>query len=101
VFIRDLDTWSVGSLYDKAVRSLEEAPALCFVIGITLMMSSVEHKHFLKYGKTFLKFIQNEDLHKLKGVLHSQVQKWFKVIYTHVCSQSSSKGFILNKYVFS
>lgn len=100
MFIRDLDTWSVGSLYDKAVRSLEEAPALRFVIGITLMMS-VEHKHFLKYGKTFLKFIQNENLHRLKGVHHSQVQKWFKVIYTHVFSQSSSKGLIVYKYVFS
>jgi hypothetical protein len=71
VFIRDLDTRSVGSLYDKAVRSLEETPAFRFVIGITLMMSSVEHKHFLKYGKTFLKFIQKEGLNRLKGVLHS------------------------------
>ena len=89
MFIRDLDTWSVGSLYDKAVRSLEEAPAVRFVIGITLMMSSVEHKHFLKYGKTFLKFIQNQGLHRLKGVLHSQVQKRFKFVYTDVFSQSS------------
>jgi hypothetical protein len=62
-------------LYEKAVRSLEEAPALRFVVGITLMMSSVEHKHFLKHGKTFLKFIQNEGLHRLKGVLNSQAQK--------------------------
>jgi hypothetical protein len=50
-------------------------------------MMSVEHKQFLKFDKTFLKFIQEEDLRRLKGVLHFQMQKWFKVLYTHVLKE--------------
>jgi hypothetical protein len=50
-------------------------------------MMSVEHKQFLKSDKTFLKFIQQEGFHGLKGVLHFQMQKCVKVLHTHVSNR--------------